>query len=136
MGGGAGGAGGGGTQNLPFLPQILAFLCLQPPHVPVSPRTFKFTPPSVENVVFFSERSIVLKLPVKRAQCGLVFTTHKQLVYEYKQYCDVVLLDVFTKDKGSRFNENMKKCNEDDVNYCVMCRLRHCLVKFGSYAMR
>ena len=24
-------------QNLPFLPQILAFLCLQPPHVPVSP---------------------------------------------------------------------------------------------------
>ena len=34
-------------QNLPFLPQILAFLCLQPPHVPVSPRTFKFTPPSM-----------------------------------------------------------------------------------------
>ena len=34
-------------QNLPFLPQILAFLCLQPPHVPVSPRTFKFTPSSV-----------------------------------------------------------------------------------------
>ena len=29
----------------PFLPQILAFLCLQPPHVPVSPRTFKFPPP-------------------------------------------------------------------------------------------
>ena len=35
------------VQNLPFLPQILAFLCLQPPHVPVSPRTFKFTPPSM-----------------------------------------------------------------------------------------
>ena len=34
-------------QNLPFLPQILAFLCLQPPHVPVSPCTFKFTPPSM-----------------------------------------------------------------------------------------
>ena len=34
-------------QNLPFLPQILAFLCLQPPHIPVSPRTFKFTPPSM-----------------------------------------------------------------------------------------
>ena len=34
-------------QNLPFLPQILAFLCLQPPHVPVSPHTFKFTPPSM-----------------------------------------------------------------------------------------
>ena len=32
-------------QNLPFLPQILTFLCLQPPHVPVSHRTFKFTPP-------------------------------------------------------------------------------------------
>ena len=30
-----------------FLSQILAFLCLQPPHVPVSPRTFKFTPPSM-----------------------------------------------------------------------------------------
>ena len=24
-------------ENLPLLPQILAFLCLQPPHVPVSP---------------------------------------------------------------------------------------------------
>ena len=54
MGGGAEGAGGAVappvfakfSQNLPFLPQILAFLCLQPPHVPVSPRTFKFTPPS------------------------------------------------------------------------------------------
>ena len=33
-------------QNLSLLPQILAFLCLQPPHIPVSPRTFKFTPPS------------------------------------------------------------------------------------------
>ena len=44
-----GGGGGGGAvavapsvlakflQNLPFLPQIVAFLCLQPPHVPVSP---------------------------------------------------------------------------------------------------
>ena len=32
-----------------------------------------------------------------------------------------------------RFDENMKKYNEDDVNYCVMCRL---IVKFGSYAMR
>ena len=34
--------------KLPFLPQILAFLCLQPPHVPVSPHTFKFTPPSMD----------------------------------------------------------------------------------------
>ena len=37
MGGRAMGAGGGAVivkfvQNLPFLPQILAFLCLQPPH--------------------------------------------------------------------------------------------------------
>ena len=40
--GGGGGAGVGAVapdfakflQNLPFLPQILAFLCLQPPHVP------------------------------------------------------------------------------------------------------
>ena len=52
MGGGAGGAVAPPVfakflQNLPFLPQILAFLCLQPPHVPVSPRTFKFTPPSM-----------------------------------------------------------------------------------------
>ena len=55
MGGGAGGAGGAVappvftkfSQNLPFLPQILAFLCQKPPHVPVSPRTFKFTPPSL-----------------------------------------------------------------------------------------
>ena len=55
MGGGAGGGGGGCSppvfakflQNLPFLPQALAFLCLQPPHVPVSPCTFKFTPPSM-----------------------------------------------------------------------------------------
>ena len=29
------------SQNLPFLPQILAFLCLQPPHVPVSPPHFQ-----------------------------------------------------------------------------------------------
>ena len=43
-------------QNLPFLPQILAFLCLQPPHVPVSPRTLKFTPPSLFSVFLdFSE---------------------------------------------------------------------------------
>ena len=34
-------------QNLPFLPQILAFLCLKPPDVPVSPHTFKFTPPAM-----------------------------------------------------------------------------------------
>ena len=34
-------------ENLPFLPQILGFLCLQPPHVPVSPHTFKFTLPSM-----------------------------------------------------------------------------------------
>ena len=39
------------SQNLPFLPQILAFLCLQSPHVPVSPRTFKFTPPSMRNAL-------------------------------------------------------------------------------------
>ena len=38
------------SQNLPFLPQILAFLCLQSPHVPVSPRTFKFTPPSMNRL--------------------------------------------------------------------------------------
>ena len=38
-------------QNLPFLPQILAFLCLQPPHVPVSPRTFKFTRPSLKSMI-------------------------------------------------------------------------------------
>ena len=65
MGGGAGGLGGCSPpvfakflQNLPFLPQILAFLCLQPPHVPVSLRTFKFTPPSMPNVQYM--RKIVL----------------------------------------------------------------------------
>ena len=57
-----GGLGGGGAvappvfakclQNLPFLPQILAFLCLQPPHIPVSRRTFKFTPPSMLSLTF------------------------------------------------------------------------------------
>ena len=41
-------------QNIPFLPQILAFLCLQPPHVPVSPRTFKFTPPSMNICICIS----------------------------------------------------------------------------------
>ena len=54
MGDGARGAGGYRPpvfakclQNLSFLPQILAFLCLQPPHVPVSPLTFRFTLPSM-----------------------------------------------------------------------------------------
>ena len=44
MGGGAVGAGGLAPPSFcqictksPFLPQILAFLCLQPPHIPVSP---------------------------------------------------------------------------------------------------
>ena len=54
IGGAAGGLGGYSPppQFMPnfckiflFLPQILAFLCLQPPHIPVSPRTSKFTPP-------------------------------------------------------------------------------------------
>ena len=61
-----GGWGRGGTsspvfakflQNLLFLPQILAFLCLQPPHVPVSPRTFKFTPPSLRIMATISKLS-------------------------------------------------------------------------------
>ena len=57
---------------------------------------------------------------------------------EYKQYCDVVLTNSFRprifKEKGSRFDENMKKYN--DVDYCVMCRSRQYLVKLGNYAMR
>ena len=36
----------------PFFASILAFLCLQPPHVPVSPRTLKFTPPSLGPTLF------------------------------------------------------------------------------------
>ena len=36
------------VENLPFLPQSLAFLCLQPPHDPVSPLTLKFTLPSMQ----------------------------------------------------------------------------------------
>ena len=33
-------------------------------------------------------------------------------------------------------DENMKKYNEDDVNYYIMCRLRQYLVKLGNYIMR
>ena len=38
-------------KNLPFLPQSLAILCLQPPHFLVSTHTFKFTPLSLKNGV-------------------------------------------------------------------------------------
>ena len=41
------GAGGCSPQFLPNFCKIFLFLCLQPPHVPVSPRTFKFTPSSM-----------------------------------------------------------------------------------------
>ena len=30
----------------------------------------------------------------------------------------------------------MKKYNEDNVNYCVMCRLRQYLVELGNYGIR
>ena len=33
-------------------------------------------------------------------------------------------------------DENMKKYNEDDVNYSTICRLRQYLVKLGNYVMR
>ena len=52
-------------QNLPFLPQILAFLCLQPSHVPVSLRTFKFTPPSMMWL-------LMRQCPLKRQLVGRV----------------------------------------------------------------
>ena len=49
---------------------------------------------------------------------GLLFTAGKWLVRcEYKQYCDIALRNVFTYEKGSQFDENMKKYNEDNVNY-------------------
>ena len=40
--------------NHPFLPQILAVLCLQPPHFSVSPCTFKFTPTSLNSDKIFT----------------------------------------------------------------------------------
>ena len=33
-------------------------------------------------------------------------------------------------------DENMKKYDEDDVNYCIMSKLRQHFVKLGNYVMR
>ena len=49
---------------------------------------------AVENVVFFSERSIVIKLPVKRTLWFGVYNWQAASC-EYKQYGDVVLPSVF-----------------------------------------
>ena len=59
---------------------------------------------AVENVVIFSERSIVIKLP-GNVHGGLVFTRASSWC-EHKQYYDIVL------QKGSLFDENMKKYNK------------------------
>ena len=73
---------------------------------------------AVENVISFSERSIVIKLPVKRALWFSVYNW-KAASYEYKQYCEIVLPNIFRppiyRENGSRFDENMKKYNEDDA---------------------
>ena len=63
----------------------------------------------------FSEQSIIFKLPVK---CALWFSVYNWQAAgcEYKQYHDVVLPNVFRpsiyREKGSLFDENMKKYNE------------------------
>ena len=44
--------------------------------------------------------------------------------------------NIVTSFCRSQFGENMKKYNEDNVNYCAMFRLRQYLVKLGNYAMR
>ena len=33
-------------------------------------------------------------------------------------------------------DENMKKYNKDDVNYCIMSKLRQHFVNLGNYVMR
>ena len=65
MGGGAMGAGGVAPSfcqvcaKSPFLPQILAFLCLQPPHVPVSPASLSN---SLRRLCNESVRAVALSL--------------------------------------------------------------------------
>ena len=68
----------------------------------------------------------MLNLPVKRALWLNVYNC-QVADSEYKQYCDVFC---------QTYLKNMKKYNEDDMNYRVMCRLRQYLVKLGNYAMR
>ena len=60
-------------------------------------------------------RSIVIKLPVmvQTAKC-----TYRE------------------KRRWLTHDENMKKYNEDNVNYCIMSKLRQHFVKLGNYVMR
>ena len=53
---------------------------------------------------------IIIKLPVKRAPW---FSVHNWQVAscKYKQYCDVVFAKRIYREKGSQFDENMKKYN-------------------------
>ena len=66
---------------------------------------------------YFNKRSIVIKLPVKRA---LWFSVYNWQVAscEYKQY---ILRRCFAeriyREKGSQPDESVKKCNQDKVNY-------------------
>ena len=60
----------------------------------------------------FNTQSIVIKLPVKRAPWFSVYNWQVASC-EYKRYCDVVL----PREKGSQSDENVKKCNQDKINY-------------------
>ena len=99
MGGGARGAGGGAVappvfakflQNLPFLPQILAFLCLQHPHVPVSPSTFKFAPPSMSLVQTTLDGT-------EETHC-VVLQAISKLGANWSQFASSLFDDVFRED--------------------------------------
>ena len=70
----------------------------------------------------------LLKLPVKRARWFSVYNWQVASC-EYKQYCDVVLPPVMPKVFIEKRDVSLRKYNKDDVNYCVMCRLRQYLVK-------
>ena len=60
--------------------------------------------------------------------CGLVVFTGLQLAVSTNNivtsFCRAYFRSRIYRGKGSRFDENMKKYNEDGINYCVMCRLK------------
>ena len=100
------------SQNLPFLPQILAFLCLQSPHVPVSPHTFKFTPPSMEWTLIFMIRSAVnLYITDAMSQNFVTLEVVRELLQTQERSYQAAIKLLIT-DVGSEMKDIKKEIEE------------------------